>query len=536
MIKLYKILMTIAVIFISGLSLSAQEVRIVKVDGWDPASGENVEDYNNVFFNAVEADSTERKTNPNVIFELTRGHQYPQGKDIKNYDYHLHIRAAEGEGLQPEFIPGKREDGSYGSDYIRAQTDVTLEHITFNGFRPDGAYLNRMVEVYGNGTRYTVKGCLFDGDRGAGIVLRGDSMRVYVEDVVVGNTGYNQGIGGNGRILDMRPEALFLDTLIMRNSTVNNASDRIIRNMGTEVGYLEIDHFTALNTVGFHGGVQLGYVHTAKVTNSLFANVISLGHVDSRTAEQTQPVKHFAVITLDTVFDDQVIEIRNNNIYWDQEIKDVWAKYDSVEAPYAISPSIETALGDAEAIEQAWFPEPVVMTLTCGPISEYVDAYFADPSAASFPRNWCIGGQGGYFLDEADLSYASEYDSYTAADMGYPVGNLNYFPDLKAMWEEGIDLTSSVEPVDRVVNQSLKNYPNPFSNTTTIAYELGNSSFVNLELFDLTGRKIKTLVNEFKPAGQHEVSFNASDLSSGMYLYKLDNGNETKVNNMIIAR
>jgi len=535
MTKFYKFFMILAVILVSGLTLSAQDVRIVKVDGWDPASGENVEDYNNVLYDAIEADTSERKTNPNVIFELTPGHQYPQGAIIRNYDYHLHIRAGEGDGLQPELIPGKRADGSYGSDYINAYNDLTLENITFNGYRPDGAYLNRMVEARGNNMRYIVKGCLFDGDRGAGIVVRADSMKVYVEDVIVGNTGHRKSVGGNGRILDMRPEALWLDTLIIKNSTVNNASDRIIRNMGTEVGYLEIDHLTSLNTVGYHGGIQLGYVHTAKVTNSLFANTISIGHVDSRTNEQTQPVKHFAVITLDTVFDDEVIEIRNNNIYWDQEIKDVWAKYDSVEAPWPISPSIETALGDADAIEQAWFNEPVVMEQTCGPISAYVDAYFADPTASSLPENWCVGGEGGYFLDESDLSYSSDYVSYTASDLGYPVGNLNYFPDLKAMWEEGVNLTS-VEPGDMVVKQSLKNYPNPFSSTTTIAYELENSSFVSLEVFDLTGRKIKTLVNEFKPSGQHEISFNASDLPSGMYFYKLDNGSETKVNNMIIAR
>ena len=530
--KIYKALMIVAVAFIAVLTVSSQETRIVKVDGWDPASGEPDTIYNNVLFDAIEADTTARKTNPNVIFELTPGHKYPQGKVIQNYDYHLHIRAGEGEGLQPELIPGKRTNGTYGSDYINSYNDLTIQNITLNGYRPDGSYLNRMIEARGPGQRYVAEGCIFDGDRGAGIVVRADSMKVYVRDVIVGNCGHRMTGGGNGRILDMRPEALWLDTLIIQNSTVNNASDRVIRNMGTEVGYLEIDHLTSLNTVGYHGGIQLGYVHTAIVTNSLFANTISLGHYESRTNEQTQPEKHFAVISLDTIFEGQTIEISNNNIYWDQEIIDVWAKYDSVEAPWPITPTIETALGDAAA--DAFFVEPLVMTLTCGPINAYVDGYLTNPAADAFPENWCVGGEGGYFLDEADLSYPSDAASYTAAIGGYPVGNLNYFPDKKAEWEAGIGL--GVESLVNVHNSTLRNYPNPFNNTTIIAYELEGSSDVTLEVYDITGRSVRSLVNEYQSAGSHEITFDAAGLPGGMYFYKLDSGSQVQVNNMIISK
>ena len=529
--KIYKALMVIAVAIVTVLSVSAQ-TRIVKVDGWDPASGTPDSLFNNVLLDAIDNDSTERKTNPDVIFELTRGHKYPQGKVIENYGYKLHLRAAEGEGLLPELIPGKRTNGAYGSDYIYGRDDMTLENIAFNGYRPDGSYLNRMVETRANGSRYEILGCIFDGDRGSGIVCNADSLTVIVKDVVVGNTGHRKTVGGNGRILDMRPTALWMDTLIIVNSTVNNASDRVIRNMGTEVNYLEIDHMTALNSVGFHGAVQLGYVHTAKVTNSIFANTISIGHVDSRTNEQTQPEKHFAVITLDTVFAGQVIEVRNNNIYFDQELVDVWAKYDSVEAPWPITPTIEGVLGDDAA--DAYFSEPLVMTMTCGPISAYVDAYFANPAASDFPENWCVGGEGGYFLDEADLSYSTDAQSYTAADGGYPLGNLNYFPDKKAEWESGIGL--GVETLANERNSTLRNYPNPFNNTTIIAYELEGSSNVTLEVYDITGRSVRSLVSEYQSPGTYEITFDAAGLPGGMYFYKLDNGSAVQVNNMIITK
>ena len=63
-----------------------QETRIVKVDGWDPASGEDPALYENLLYTAIMNDPTERKTNPNVIFELKRDRIYFLGKQIENYD------------------------------------------------------------------------------------------------------------------------------------------------------------------------------------------------------------------------------------------------------------------------------------------------------------------------------------------------------------------------------------------------------------------------------------------------------------------
>jgi hypothetical protein len=276
----------------------------------------------------------------------------------------------------------------------------------------------------------------------------------------------------------------------------------------------------------------LGYVKTAKVTNSIFANTISLGHEGDRVNEQTQPEKHFAVITLDSVFAGQVLEIRNNNIYTDQAVKDVWAKYDSVEAPWVLTPTIETALGND--LSAAYIEEPLTFTASCGPLNAFVDTYYATPNATEFPENWCIGGEGetGLFPDQVDLSYSTDAASYTAGDDNYPLGNLNYFPALKAKWEAG-DVIGVDERQMAVGKNSLRNYPNPFSHATTIAYDLKSSATVSLQLFDATGRMVRGLVNEYQSAGTHEVIVNASDLPSGLYFYKLDTGSSVDVGNML---
>jgi hypothetical protein len=75
-----------------------------------------------------------------------------------------------------------------------------------------------------------------------------------------------------------------------------------------------------------------------------------------------------------------------------------------------------------------------------------------------------------------------------------------------------------------------QNYPNPFNPTTTIRFALSKTSFVKLVVVDVLGREIQTLVNESFQPGTYEASFDGSQLTSGVYFYKLvtDEFNETK--------
>lgn len=70
----------------------------------------------------------------------------------------------------------------------------------------------------------------------------------------------------------------------------------------------------------------------------------------------------------------------------------------------------------------------------------------------------------------------------------------------------------------------LPNYPNPFNPTTTIRYQLASQEKVQIEVFNVLGRRVATLVNGQKASGMHEVRFNASDLSSGLYFVKIQAG------------
>ena len=81
-----------------------------------------------------------------------------------------------------------------------------------------------------------------------------------------------------------------------------------------------------------------------------------------------------------------------------------------------------------------------------------------------------------------------------------------------------------------------QNYPNPFNPSTTINFTLSGGDFVVLEVFNVLGEKVKTLVNEFKPAGTHTIQFLADGLASGTYLYVLRTTKYTQAKKMQLVK
>lgn len=81
-----------------------------------------------------------------------------------------------------------------------------------------------------------------------------------------------------------------------------------------------------------------------------------------------------------------------------------------------------------------------------------------------------------------------------------------------------------------------QNYPNPFNPETKISYSIPSEQFVKLQIYDLTGKELMILVNEVKPAGLYEITFNVALLSSGIYFYKIETGGYTEVKRMMLVK
>ena len=106
-----------------------------------------------------------------------------------------------------------------------------------------------------------------------------------------------------------------------------------------------------------------------------------------------------------------------------------------------------------------------------------------------------------------------------------------------------IDYTATTDPtvdVEDEINlnsyELKQNFPNPFNPSTQINYNVADSGFVNLRVYNILGIEVATLVNEFKPAGRYQVSFNANNLSSGVYIYNLSVNDFTNTRKMILEK
>jgi type IX secretion system substrate protein len=82
----------------------------------------------------------------------------------------------------------------------------------------------------------------------------------------------------------------------------------------------------------------------------------------------------------------------------------------------------------------------------------------------------------------------------------------------------------------------LQNYPNPFNPITQIKYKIPKAGNIKIDVYDLLGEKIKTLVNEYKNAGEHSIEFHGEGLPSGIYFYRISSENYSKTKKMVLLK
>ena len=118
----------------------------------------------------------------------------------------------------------------------------------------------------------------------------------------------------------------------------------------------------------------------------------------------------------------------------------------------------------------------------------------------------------------ADLEVGDKYD-FMQGLWTFTFSNYKLLPETMA------DVPASPSPIeDEFVPGTFalaQNFPNPFSGTTTIAFQVRQAGHVSLDVFDVMGRKVATVVNEVVSAGAHRATFEARDLAAGLYLVRL---------------
>ena len=103
------------------------------------------------------------------------------------------------------------------------------------------------------------------------------------------------------------------------------------------------------------------------------------------------------------------------------------------------------------------------------------------------------------------------------------------------------EILTSIEDDDKTLPQNYtlsQNYPNPFNPETTIGYQLSTAGFVTLKVYDVLGREVATLVNEYKQPGQHNCKWRIKngELPNGVYFYRLQSGNFTETKKLVLMK
>jgi hypothetical protein len=186
-----------------------------------------------------------------------------------------------------------------------------------------------------------------------------------------------------------------------------------------------------------------------------------------------------------------------------------------------------------EWIEAEWYGETLPFHYDYGEdLKESPNTRFFHPGPGS-PTN-TLGPTAAWFRD---LGYNEDAQSFTHAENNYPLGNLNYFPELREKWEQGEVIPTSAD-LEQVASgfHLIGNYPNPFNPTTTIVFEIGTTADVNLEFFNVLGQKVQIMHLGSKEAGEYRVTFDASNMSSGLYMVRMQVGTHTQSHVMTLIK
>ncbi len=244
-------------------------------------------------------------------------------------------------------------------------------------------------------------------------------------------------------------------------------------------------------------------LHSSKTDNAYMsdANTAGLFHFDEGSGTSTKNVPSETNATL------------NNGVAWETDVSEI---------PYPVELKSFTATVKGKKVELNW--------ATATEVNNY--GFEIQRSAIRGQRSEfeTIG-----FVQGHGVSNSTKYYSYI--DNPFEKGSYSY--RLKQIDLDGAFKYSDAVTVDlgSVTKFALKqNYPNPFNPTTEISFDVPKESRVRLSVYNALGQKVADLLNEKLSAGTHRVKFDGSNLSSGIYFYKMQSNGFTAIKKMILMK
>jgi hypothetical protein len=460
-----------------------------------------------------------QRVDPNTIYELARGGYYITMSSIENRDYHLRIRAAAGSGKKPIIRPGV-SGGGVSNRPFQAYGDLTLDGVYVTNLDEQNALLQNIIRLNADGVKLTVLNSHLDRDLQASVRCNAKNQKIIFKNSIISNIGSMQS-PDNGRGVDDRGNDI--DTLIYENNTWYNLTSRILRDGGGIIKYCWINHNTVVNVAQW--GCSIGPAIEAHFRNNLFINTGFIG----RSSTQTWVMFETAALPADQTAT-QKLFIHNNSFYVDPDITAA-IPADRTPTPVMNDHALAavTAGGWTSTIKN------LNVSFTKGPqgpknvMLDYFNA------AVTVKTDMDKGGgtpEFGQTQMPFNFTYPTSSALYTSGTANQPLGDLNYF---------GIPVGVTNDEILASDYQLYSNYPNPFNPSTNIRYSLPAAGNVKVEIFNTLGQLVNTVVNQHQEAGTHNVIWNGMDMSgsqvsTGVYIYKLTTGSFVSAKKMVLVK
>jgi len=503
--------------------------------------------------------STGQRRDSSAIYVLQRGQVYLANAVTRNIGWTLTIVANDSTaGVSKPIVylyPGGTSLLPPGQ-FVDMRGNLVMRNLIISGyFEPIPANLSGLqgaiINTTAPGLNMTIDSCLITNTNGNHIRTDNAPKVVKITNCVFANMGYlGKSNLGAGKAIDVRAGSV--DSLIVVNNTFVNWQDRIIRHFSSTANlqYLRFEHNTCVNGMSYHGFLSLGKVgKQVIIRDNLLVDPFAAGQ-DTDAVRQAEYIDSGEKDAFGFARMTWVISAPNDTTKW--LVKNNYYRvtaagqtfYDSASfIPIIANPAltkgspltyqINSKLGadSVNAFKTHTADLPNVPKLMTAMLKWYRAPFGAlpDSGANKTKLNSMFRAKFDYdrrpiqyFRDTLNCAYATSNAVYTAGTGGYPVGDLNWFPAKLAQWKsDPVSSAPSKGPEAPAGFALSQNYPNPFNPSTDISYTLPKASQVKIEVFDLLGRHVATLLDGAVQAGTHSVRFDGTNLASGMYLYRL---------------
>lgn len=538
----------------------------------------------------------------NKIYQLQAGQWYQLDAIVENVDFHLQIIGEEPEeGEMPATLQTNADaEGAVFGNMFNALGDITLKGIYVVNADLTGVVGGPLVVQNDSLGLTVIDNCILDPvSNGNTIIHNGARTRTYFTNNLVLRMGHQLNPNDGHFFVANGSSGLGLDTLYVENNTfVCMGTNMFAGNFANVVhGYIKFNHNTwVMQKSQFDWSVwEETYIFTNNLLFDAQTQPWAANWQPMPGADPSQPKP--TLIMADTIpgetlpstrqqFWEYNLHYRNPKFYTLLDELNEWADAngkprlnymsflwpeDSINATNPNNIPRETILFANDEAFPNWkegnnihdvdpmFEDPkiyehsdkfVEWTRPASMIHALGDASDNYPPASEWPQyHWDLDGDPA--INEAWPVFNGKYTNpelLRASIENLPLGDLNWFPEKKALWEAQKDeidahihagneekfILTSVKPEINKSEFSAECYPNPFTKETTISFELKARSEVEVSIINLIGQKVTTLLQMEKMVGSHKVIWNGTDnsgnkVNSGIYFYNIstESGSQT---------